>query len=1226
MKKKCSFLSRLLLLACILCGTSSAFAQGTSFGSIRGRVTDPTGAAVQNASVQVTDLDTNISRELTTDDEGEYEATALKTGTYKVTVTVSGFAAKAIRVVLTGSDPVRADAALEVAGSIESVEVVSDAGIIQTESPTIAGSITNQQLIELPRDSRDIYSFLFLNPNITQGAAEDSFKFIGSQSYGAAFSLDGQRSNGGVFGAATSSQPSLEAISELTVLSNNFTAEYAGIANVRVQTKRGSKDFHGSLFYNNRNSALSAWTIQDKINRAAFVPSFARPDYPKPYFNLNEAGGSLNGPVPFLSKGKTFFMGAYERRWNVNPVLFAVRVGATGAGVPGPRINAGDFSQLTDANKPNVPASVLPLLTPAELANNTVLVGSTRRFVTIPQRLLNPSVQQLIGGFFPEASLSAPTNLRGALSDFAQNLTARGTRDLVTARIDHDFTPNDKFYVVWNYQNNPRTSTQFAGAGFPAFGLLENDQTNNTLSLSYTRVFSPNLVNEVRGGFNTQNLFRRAPRTLRQFLAETGYGEAEITAYGAVVGSAALDTAGHTSIGIQNFAAIGNGGRSVNRTLNQNLSTFGDTVTWLKGRHTIKGGIDIVRNVGTDGFVANRNNARGRINYNVQAGDTPTSPFARFLLGLPPTNVQYVDRLRGQLEASNWEQGYFVQDEFRVHPRVTLNLGLRYELITPFVDAEDLLVNFDPTFVDSATGRKGRFIIPTRDVIPQIDPRIVAYGVVAADEIGLHRGLVKPDKNNFAPRFGVAYRITDNTVVRGGYGIFYPTSAAQNIRDAFGSSPFNQGLTKTNTAANPLGGFPGGLTAAGLTPFSGGQLSAFGSTPAANAIPFDLQSPRIEQYNATVEHELGWRTGLRISYLGTRMHGLIGGVDLNLIAPSDIPFGTTTGNGVTPCTPGVDCQLSAADRARLPFPTLGDFLASYGNFGSGRSNALQLEANRRFGSGLSFNISYTLLDQKGTGFDVGASSLGGTSYNQFRPENDFGRDAFVSRHRLVTYGIYELPFGRGRAFGGDLPRALDMTLGGWQLSWNAFAKSGVGFTPYWNCDNCSPIFPGNIASSFIDATGAFLGTSFRPVVVSGGNPNVSNGDQIFDPTAFGPPTTGADFFDNPNVVRRNALTAPGTWGANLGLRKFFNITETMRLEVGADLNNAFNHPLRSPTDLFTSGFGNLGSFSLRVNPTTLQPEIATVTRNIDAGRVRTSFTQEGINNSRQIRLRVRFNW
>ena len=1224
MKNMRSFLSSLLLLACILCGMSSALAQGTSLGTIRGRVTDPTGAAVQNASVKVTDLETNITRELTTDDEGEYEVAALKTGTYRVTVTGSGFASKSIRVTLTGSEPVRADAALEVGGAVENVEVVSEAGIIQTESSTIAGTITNQQLVELPRDSRDIYSFLFLNPNITQGANEESFKFIGSQSYGAAFSLDGQRSNGGVFGTATTSQPSLEAISELTVLSNTFAAEYAGVANIRVQTKRGTKDFHGSLFYNNRNSALAAWTIQDKINRANFVPSFARPDYPKPYFNLNEAGGSLNGPVPFLSKGRTFFMGAYERRWTVSPTLFAVRVGPTGAGVPGQRILDGDFSHLTDANKPNVPAAVLPLLTPAELANNTVLVGAVRRFISIPQRLLNPSVSSLIDTYFPSSSPVAPVNLRGALSDFAQNVTSRGTRDLVTGRIDHDFSDNDKFYAVYNYQNNPRTANQFAGAGYPAFGLLQNEQTNHTLSLSYTRVITPSLVNELRGGFNRQNHFRGSSRTLREFLTSIGFSEADITAYGNTVGAAAIDTPGHMAITIQNFAGIGAGGRSVNRTLDQKLATFGDTLTWIKGRHTIKGGLDIVRNSGADGFVANRGNPRGLINYTNAAGESPTSAFARFLMGLPPTTVSYVDKLRGQMNVSNWEQGYFVQDEFKVHPNVTLNFGLRYELFTPFVDSENLLVNFDPNFTDPTTGRKGRFIVPTRDVIPQLDANIVSFGVVAADEIGLHPGLINPDKNNLAPRAGVAWRITENTVLRGGYGVFYPTPAAQNIRDAFGSTPFNQGRTRRTVAGSPpLGGFPGGLTPPGQTLFTGGVLNTFGTVPSANAIPVDLQQPRVQQFNVTVERELGWRTGLRLSYLASRMSGLVGGTDLNLIQPSDIPFGTSTGNGVTPCDVGAgNCVRTAADLARLPFPELGDFLLSYGNFGSGRSHALQFEVNRRFASGLSFNVSYTLLDQKGSGFDVGASSLGGTSYNQFNPESDFGREAFVSRHRLVSYGVFELPFGRGKAFGKELPRAVDAALGGWQLSWNMFAKSGTSFTPFWTCNNCGPVTLGNIASTSIDAIGGFnQSNAYRATIVSGTNLYVNSGDQFFNPAAFGLPPTGADVLDNPSVARRNVLTGPGTWGTNLGLRKFFRFTETTRLEIGADLNNAFNHPLRSPLDI---NFANLGNFDVGVNPANLQPIITNFSRNIDFGRIRTSFNQEGIDNRRLIRVRARF--
>jgi hypothetical protein len=1205
------------MVCCVLYGIATAFSQGTNLGTIRGTVVDQKGDAVPNASVKVTDLATNVSRDLTTSGIGDYEAAGLKPGNYRVTVTAPGFKTTAINAVLTGSDVVRADAKLEVGDASAIVSVTSEAGLIETDTPTISGTINNRHLIELPRDSRDIYQFLYLNPNITQGEASGSFKYIGAQSYGAAFSLDGQRSNGGIFGEPTASQPSLEAIGELTVLSNNFTAEYAGIANIRVDTKRGQKDFHGSGFYNNKNSALAAWSLGDKIDQANFVPSFARPDFPKPYFNLNETGGSLNGPIPGIGKNRTFFTVAYERRWQVSPFRFAAR-----NSVPSQPLLSGDFSGLADSRKPTVPAEVLPLLTPQELAANTILVGTSRRFITIPQRLLNPSVSKLISTYFPTSSRSAPIDAIGRLSDFAQNTTARLTRDLLTTRIDHDFSSNDRIYGVYNYQKTPSQTSSYAGV-FPAFGLLLSDRRNHTFSLSYTHLFSSHLINEARGGFNNESFLRHAPFTLRQYLTSSGFSDADITSVGAVLGSSALDTFGQTALFVGSYASITNGGRSVNRRLDQKLITFGDTLTWVTGRHTFKGGGDVVRNRGTDGFVANRGNPRGRINYtgSTSGNNSPTA-FARFLIGLSPNTVNFVDRLRGQLDATNFEYGFFFQDDFRVSPKVTLNLGIRYELITPFVDSDNLLVNFDPSFTDPTTKRKGHFVVPTADVIPLIDPRIVNYGVVTAKEAGVSRGLVNTDTNNFAPRLGISWRLTDKTVLRGGYGFFYPTSAAQGIRDALASAPFNQGLTKSG-AVIPLGGWPGGLTPPGITPFSGGRLNTFDNTPTANNIPFDLQQPRIEQFNATFEHELAGKTGIRVSYLGTRMHGLIGGIDLNLLPPSATPFGTRNDVG-DPCVPDDgDCTISAADAARRPFPELGSFLASYKNFGNGRSHALQVEVNRRFVNGLTFNASYTLLDQKGSGFDTGNSSLGGTSYNQFNPNNDFARDAFVSRHRFVSYGMYELPFGKGRQFGNDMPKWADAAFGGFQLSWNMFAKSGTGFTPYWECGNCDPVFPGNIGSEFLDAVGGFNGTSFRPVVLSA-NQYIKKGDQFFNPAAFGPPTVGADALDNPNLARRNILTGPGTWGVNLGLHKFFKIKENVQLEVGADFDNVFNHPLRSPADI---NFAHLGVFFLDVDPVTAK--LLPITRfdpDPDFGRTVQSFTQEGIDNRRTIRLRLRLSF
>src|SRR5262245_50700525 len=399
------FSSTILLAVCILSGTDLIIAQGTNLGTIRGTVTDADGAVIVKAKVEVTDLVTNISREYTTDKEGNYEAAGLKSGTYRINVSSQGFKSAVINeVVLRSSEIVRVDTRLQTGGTSETIEITASPGAVNLETPTVSATLTSQEILQLPRDSRDIYSFLYLNPNITQGVGDGSFKFIGAQSYGASFSLDGQRTNGGVFGEPTSSQPSLESIGELKVLSNNFTAEYAGIANIRVETKRGEKDYHGSIFYNNRNSALAAWSLQDKAGQAQFTPTPIVTEFATPYFNLNETGGSIGGPVPFSKK--TFFMASYERRWSVAPVSFRGR-----QNLPHATLYTSDFTLVNDSAKPSV--SILPAgvtLTPDEIANNTILVGSTRRFTKIPQRLLNPTTQAFIKNYFPATSVNAPIN------------------------------------------------------------------------------------------------------------------------------------------------------------------------------------------------------------------------------------------------------------------------------------------------------------------------------------------------------------------------------------------------------------------------------------------------------------------------------------------------------------------------------------------------------------------------------------------------------------------------------------------------------------------------------------------------------------------------------------------------------------------------------------------------------------------------------------------------
>ena len=1088
--------------------TQLSFAQGTDLGTIVGVVTDTTGAVVPNAKVVVLDLDTNTPHETKTNAQGEYNVFALNSGAYQVVISAPGMTtAKITRVRVNGSDTVSANAVLKVSAASESVEVTAEAPLVDADDQTISDTITSRAVIELPRDSRDVYSFLYLNPNITQSGTDGSFKFLGAQSYGASFSLDGQRSNGGIFGEPTASQPSLEAVGDINVLSNDFSAEYAGIANVRVTTKRGGAGYHGSAFYNNKNSALAAWTLQDLTGKANFAPTPFQPAYPNPFFNITDIGGSIGGPIPGLKK--TWFFAAYERNWTVQPL------NVQSSTLPHPSMWGGDFSMVDDSIKPTVPADVAAAMTSAEIASDTV-GGLGQQFITVPSRFLNPSVQSLIATYFPHIGLSAPIDSStGRIPGYETNLPTNSVQDLGTLRIDHDFSEKDHLYGAYNTgaqtYANALVQTPYTG-----LGLDQNIRRNNTLSFSYTHVFNTNMVNEARGGFNHQDLYRHSNTTLEGFLSSIGFDQTDIAAYGAVVGTNELTTFGHPAVTFSRnrFAAFQNGGRNTDRPQNQGLVTFGDTFTWVIRKHSLKMGADFVRNAAVDGFAVNRGNPRGAIAYTGGG----TDPFASFILGEPATSVSYINAPRPPMDVYNWEQGFFVQDDWKLSSRLTLNLGLRYELVTPFIENHDLLTNFDANYVDPNTGEKGRFIIPSDKTLPYLDTRILTTRPVvtaAQSGLGIGRGVVRMDKNNLAPRVGMAFRLNDKSVLRGGYGFYYPTSAAQGIRDPIATNPFNQGLTKTGFDDNnnpvPLSGWPGNQH--GFSPLNGGFVSTgFGGLPSINVVPVGLQQPRIQQYNATYEREIFRDTSLRVSYLGTTLSGLIAGVDLNEITTSDTPFGTTIGDGVTPCDPlnNGDCDYSPADLARQPFPGLGDFLLSYGNFGHGHSNAFQTQLEKRYSHGLMLNVSYTYLDQKSTGLDTGNSSLGGIAYNAFDPNHDYGQESFFPKNRFVAYGIYDLPVGRGRKFGSSFPTWADAILGGWQTTFKCSQRAGrdsllSGFVTIAarRSQEISEL-------RLLDAYGDFNSEpSFRPVVT--GNYNHRNGNQIWDPNAFALPPLGADY-------------------------------------------------------------------------------------------------------------------
>ena len=282
-----------------------------------------------------------------------------------------------------------------------------------------------------------------------------------------------------------------------------------------------------------------------------------------------------------------------------------------------------------------------------------------------------------------------------------------------------------------------------------------------------------------------------------------GFSAADVDAYASVVGTDQLPVYGNTLINFgSGYSRFGNGGRSANRPLNQNLVTFGDTLTWNIGRHSLTMGGDFIRNQAVDGFASTRSNPLGTITYK----GSGSQGIANFVLGEAPFSATSVYNPRPPLNVYNWENGVFIQDDFKVNSKLTLDLGLRYDIVTPFVEENDLLVNFDPNYTDPASGNHGRFVIPSNKALPYLSPGLKAYGVVTASQAGLGtgRGLVRLDKNDWGPRVGFAYNLNDQSVIRGGWGMFYPTSAAQADRDAIGTNSFNQGITHTSTAQSPL--------------------------------------------------------------------------------------------------------------------------------------------------------------------------------------------------------------------------------------------------------------------------------------------------------------------------------------------------------------------------------------------------------------------------------------
>ena len=805
----------------------TASAWGQSFlGTIRGTVVDSQGQVVTGATVQIIDEATSAARTLDTDAEGRYEATNLRPGTYRVEVITANFKKfERPGVLVRAAGTALVDITLEVGGVNETVTVSGDAlNNVTLESQAISRGLDEQQLHDLPRNSRDIQSFLLLNPNVVGGA--DDIQFLGGKTYGVSYIQDGQASTNAIFGTIGNSAPGLDAVSEITVLSNSYSAEYGGLAGVVVTTKRGASSYRGTSFYDFNSSGLNALTYNQTLN------GVQRGD-PNADTHEHRWGASIGGP---LVSSQLFFYGNYEG--SNNKSIFGGGI----ATVPTAAMRNGDFRGT--AVVPRDPQTGLPF-------PNQV----------IPSGRIDPAARAVMDFFYPLPNLSPLANGFGRFQEFVPKTRERHRGDI---RLDYQPSGNDSIFARGSFQHrNPNNIIFEAGNALTNMPSLDTELNTASMIGGWTKIFSPTLVNEFRAGFNYDNSRRESTFTAADVTRQLGIENAP---------SLAPDRRGFPQFQFPVALSgrptnISDAGRNVDRTLRQNAFSVSNNLTWIKGGHTVKGGGLWTHNIARDGFGFGVN-YRGRYRFR---GASTGNGFTDFLLGLPTDVGDHISN-RGPLEGHSNDIAGFIQDDWRANKSLTVFLGMRYEVVGTWHENSLTLANFVPL-------EGGYHVVPNDQVAALLPPGLIALGRTrTADEVGLPETLLNADKNNFSPRVGFAWRLDESnrTVLRSGFGLFHPTVAVQGIRDLMATNEFRYGNLRRGGGLR--NGFSGG------TPFV--DLTDFGN----QGIDPDLESPDIYQYNVTLERELPGAIGLRASYIGSTMRKLLVDRDHNTLPASTVPF------------------------------------------------------------------------------------------------------------------------------------------------------------------------------------------------------------------------------------------------------------------------------------------------------------------------------------------------
>jgi hypothetical protein len=1074
------------------------------FASVVGTVQDQSALVLPGAVVTLQNVDENTTQTAVADEHGAFQFLNLKAGRYAIVGRLEGFSDFTVSgLQLDARQTLRVPITLALASFGETVKVSAETPAINTENGTLADSKNFQQVTQLPVNYRGATTSPLAAIATVPGVQQDN---NGNVSIGGGtpamvqYSVDGVSAvNVRANGALANLNPSSELIRELKVTSYNNNAEFSQVGDVTIMTKSGTNSYHGSLFEYLQHDALDA-----KIYGFDLKPSKA----------FNTFGGSLGGPVRlgrlYDGHSRTFFFADVEanRRRTSTPKQLSVPTAA---------MRDGDLSGLTST-------AIIDPRTSAPFPGNR-----------IPADRISAVSRRLLDGYYPLPTASgADTN-----ANLRQLISTPSDTNGYDVRIDHTFSPQRQIYGRWSAKNLETTA---ANTLLPA---EVNRETNRNLVISHNWVMNgaSSLINEARFGVSRYRLGVAFPIQGAAAVAQLGLQGLDLSNVPAVNAFPTFDFSDGTG-----FTPIGRD--KTGRTQSETVQ-FADNLIWTRGKHAFKfgGDVRVVRYYDLESFGGS--NDFGAFTFS--AGTFTGNAYADFLLGLPAKT--YVARSGPDIDARASELGFYAQDTWNAGRRLTVNYGVRWQVLPPFIEK-----NGNITVFDKATGG---VIIPGQsqptpgfltsiNACPGVNPALPCAPITTAEQAGLGQGLRDTYLGNIQPRLSVAYRLSDrgDMVLRGGVGLFTMTNLGQlsfNITDIH-VSDLRTDINGIGADGQPRYAFP--AAAPTVNP-----IDIAGTGEFYQNVPTDYRDPQALQWNVTAERTVAGSFATRVSYIGMHTYRMNVTVDLNQVPASTEPYSPD----------------------RRPYLNWGRILSSE-NLGSSTYHALQLEATQRLHNGLAFQASYTLARNVGNiGGDAATGFTPEVLYglavsDRFNLDANAGNIAGTRRHRILLTGTYALPLGADRPHLNHLPATAEALLGGWELNTVTLLQSGPYLTP-----TISPAYD----QANINVLGR--GTILRPDVV--GNPTLSSPtpDRYWDINAFAPTPAGAGRIGNAGV---GILEGPGTFTIAAGLAKGFALGHGVRGRLEMTFTNILNHANYAPpaTDVPTPAtFGKTTSVQTSEN-------------------------------------------